>query len=589
MTFPGFGIGSESGRTLSLPAGPWLYLGLDSLDLERLKRAFPGYRSLQPELEREGWKNRRRFLKDKQQGPRLPGNDLAQLVSLQNDQDTVAPGLFLGICKIRAVRLLLRKVKTIGVISPCAALTLDLLENLPPGFRKHADPAILKIRFTFEILTAALGAFLKMTLGLLYFGYLLLGFRIFGKKRPFCQEGEKWILLQSCLNPRDVQGTRIHERYLSKFARNTFADPSRVKRVWVYWFHPPNWRPWKFWRRKLCPRNYLVLESLLGWRDFFWAWGVFLRSRRATHPVVLCGVRVPHLLRLNRIQGWGNSLLIFHILMYAAIRRLRQNGCSLARVVTIFENYSAEKPLIAAVREFYPDAIIHGYCHSGVQAMNLRYYFASRRPNARFLPDQIHTQGAFFSQRLARNGFPAPRLVVSGGYRRTRLRPAPKQGGRGAGPRIGVLLPLEANSAVELAAQIKDLANHAPARASWWLRFHPMFPEMCRQEIQARLPPGVFWRICDEPAPTRILRWITHLITNDGSMALEGIINQKKVLIIKKDLSFQQTIFDWPEMKNHVTFYHPQAADREKKLTSFFRPHPTPLSPQIIQSLVGSS
>lgn len=238
-------------------------------------------------------------------------------------------------------------------------------------------------------------------------------------------------------------------------------------------------------RMKVSGKIFILPEQFLRFSDYI---KVLLNhyhlARRRFECITIEGMEVTALFDEAVRQQEFNWEAMFLNLVYPMLQRLRERGYDFDAFYYPLENNLAEKPFILGIREFFPQAKIIGFQHTGVCSELLSYQLLGDGQSTPPLPDRIICSGPRYLSIYREAGFPASRLMLGSNLRFGDVfRPDTdeavehRRGFSRTEPKIILLpLPYGQNLAFEILANLWEALGDA-AMYSLYIRQHPLLPK----------------------------------------------------------------------------------------------------------------
>ena len=205
------------------------------------------------------------------------------------------------------------------------------------------------------------------------------------------------IVVDTFLYTGSVREGVFHDRHFPDINQSLTAE-ERAQLMYFPTFYKV--RNYPRLLRQLCKlrERFLFKEDYLCLRDYLYAFGQGFRVSRIRlgGSLMLNGLSVDALLLEDIRRGWMWPSAIEALLKYCAIRRMREIGVRIERVVDWFENQDIDRGANAGYRRYYPEIEVVGYIGFVASQHYLCMYPTSAELEAKVLPTKLAVMGKGF-------------------------------------------------------------------------------------------------------------------------------------------------------------------------------------------------
>lgn len=534
----------------------WIYLGRDYLELRRWEEALLDLEriSISKLLHSKAWELRRPFVEWIADIGKPYGDSLKWWVHRMAEKNTMSSPLFLYLCYIElCIELLSRNAFDMIIVCEDWLLLSCLRTNLrKEGFavqtgRGWLFPAAKSLAR--EVVCFA-GKWTLFFLGVLNAHLSAIASK--RKHRGSDPDTSKpCAVMRTWIGGEDFMGNgRYKDRYYS-----TLPDWLRRRGYEVIispWAYRPRQSLRKLFRAlRNSNERFLIPQDDIRLRDYIK--GILTILGSASIPrgrFAFRGKEVSRLILRERLLQARAAGTVNYLTYLGIIRRWKSRGFNPDIFIDTFENINVEKPQIAALRRHFPDTKIIGYQHATISPLMLKYNTTEEEFRRGLFPDLIVTNGAFFREKLAQNGFPEERLRVGPSLRFSYISNREKCCQMKYGLRRRdclVLLGLELSAAVELLYK----AIHALKDTGLTVSVKP-HPDMKKNVLldalgTERLPENMEWT---EGSLSDCLQSASCAIAMAGSAVMECIAWGIPFIIVSREATFNINPLGWWEQSD---------------------------------------
>lgn len=230
-----------------------------------------------------------------------------------------------------------------------------------------------------------------------------------------------------------------------------------------------------------APNGFLLPDAFLGPTDVLSAAvrGMLPPDKGDRYPP-FSGIDVSLLLADDLRRERRHQRVASVMLFAACVRRLKEAGLIVERMIYTFENHTWERLLCLNMRRYFPHVRLIAHQPNGISKFILNHFIADCETEIAPLPDRIVTTGAYPGRLLSASGYGHARVVIGGALRqrqvldRATFRTAPPAP-RGERPTILVATSLGSEEAAELVLKSIE-AFGRDLRYRVLLKCHPSMP-----------------------------------------------------------------------------------------------------------------
>ena len=240
----------------------------------------------------------------------------------------------------------------------------------------------------------------------------------------------------------------------------------------------------------------------------------------------------------------GALELLMH---YYILKRLKNLGVNIRKMIITFENMFPEKPVIAGMREFYPEAEVVGFQHSVLFPLLLSLYTSCNERSVLPVPDKIVCSGRSFMKILEAEGYPREVLFEGPALRFQHLlsaEPAPCCQSKNK-KAVLIALPLGQDSALELLFKSKEALDSMARSFEIIVKPHPM---MGSQELKDLFNKALIdmnrYKLSDLPMG-QLLSKTDVMITIASGAVYDAIASRICVIRVRRETEINLDPLDW--------------------------------------------
>lgn len=273
------------------------------------------------------------------------------------------------------------------------------------------------------------------------------------------------------------------------------------------------------------------------------------------------------LLRWEQAKSRKNVKFLSYIPL---LQRLSIKGWNIDLFIDKFENMPKEKPQIAALRRYFPKSTIIGYQHAAISPFMLKYTTTNKEYRTGLFPDQIVTNGPWFTQRLALDGVPYNRLRTGPSLRYAYLfskinkQQCSNSIHHDLQKRVLVILNLDLNMSLELLDLVFKGLNDTNKIL---IKPHPMSnqKQLLRTLRCSNLPSHISWI---EGSMEASLKQSDCVVATGSASLMESLAYGKPVVVVGRECGLDMNPLGWwmdefPELQPVFSSYElGKAVDR---------------------------
>lgn len=393
----------------------WVYLGSDYEQLlqwqQRLGKDFHRI-SIAESLNEVAWEIRTHFVNwiDNISAPY--GDSITWWTSFFSDKNTSVSPLFYNICLVKTALNLLQATSTpLLIVTECPTVARTLYDAASAsGIRCHIPARILWCSIAKALKTAAtIGA--CWARAIYHFIIRIRAARLSVKNARPLPKTDKIVLIHTFLDDESFQNSgTFKDRYfpgLAKWLKEQGYEPV----ILPYIFQ--NSRPIKnaySWLRT-CDQPIIIPEDYIHLKDIFFGSAILLRQTLLLKKAErFQNIKIDRFIRDLRFVQLRYADKIHFLAYIPMIKRLASSGFYPSLVIDKYENMPLEKPLVYAVKRQWPKASLKGYQHAAIPPFMLKYTTTNKEFENGLFPDEIISNGPWFSVRLMQDGIPSSRL-----------------------------------------------------------------------------------------------------------------------------------------------------------------------------------
>jgi hypothetical protein len=302
-------------------------------------------------------------------------------------------------------------------------------------------------------------------------------------------------------------------------------------------------------RMKDSGEQFLIPDLFLRPVDYIRAAYNSLYSLRSLGRIELSGIDISDLMNEKKWQDFIGTNIAHNLLFYYLVKRWREIGVKIDRLIYLYENQSWEKMFCYAMKQFYPDAKIIGYQHSAISEMMLNYFPSKIERDIIPTPDVIVCNGVKPKEQLKQYGYykdklkagPAIRYV----YLHDLLRANEDKQHRKFEPDKVILISLSIGSeAIELCLKIIEAFKNDKRKVV--IKPHPISPiEFFLKKQNIKLPQNI--EIRNSPI-SELLPYSKVLIYTSSTTCFEALAYHIPVIHVRSDYVIDMNrLEDYPE------------------------------------------
>lgn len=284
--------------------------------------------------------------------------------------------------------------------------------------------------------------------------------------------------------------------------------------------------------------SFLLPHSFLSFSDIFKS--AFRTIKKIQIPVFE-GMEISPLVRMDMELDIIGRRFKSNLLFYYLIKRMREKGLELPRLIYTFENQAWEKILLVGIKEFYPNARTIAYQHATFTPMHLNYLFSKEEQKIVPLPDRIITNGTHYEKKLKEFGYPRE-IVVKGGA--IRYNSGKKQLSypevKNEKPKILVTSSIDECESTEFIWKVFQTFSNKDYEIV--IKCHPYLPfEKISNLLNLKLPSN--FKISNKPVP-ELLKEADILMYTSSTTCVEALSMGKPAMHISSDLLLNLDILE---------------------------------------------
>jgi len=403
-------------------------------------------------------------------------------VSSPASRNTFASPLFHYCCCIALLQELIRKKEPVSEIITDSRAFKKVIEDYLAG--KGINVKVTLARLSVKQRLKELVRPIYVIFGLPLKQLLL--FFIARQKRSLCKPlpSEPLTLIDTFIMPGYIEKDRYYFSVL---------DALWEKEKQCVWFVPHlyGFPPWQYLsvvkQLRRSPKNFILKEDCLSFRDYLFAWGHVFRIRALKiDSCFFQGVNIASLVleEMTAFRGIGSSYT--PLLNYRFAKRLKEADIKLRLVIDWFENQNINRSWNAGFRRFFPDAETIGYQGFIVSAHYLCMYPTETEKDSRVIPHKVAVIGRGLVQSARRfcsdlDVCVAPAFRFQHVWQKRKYLPDEKV------YTILVALPIVISDAVYILKLLSPAADEAADSDRFWIKPHPTASQ---SQIQGAFGPG---------------------------------------------------------------------------------------------------
>ncbi len=276
---------------------------------------------------------------------------------------------------------------------------------------------------------------------------------------------------------------------------------------------------------------------------------------------------------------WETDQVLMH---YFLLKRLKEKGAKINKIIITYENMFPEKPIILAKAKYFPGVKVVGFQHASLYPLLLSSYTSEKEIDVLPMPDEIICSGGFFKDLLICEGYLPDRLLVGPALRFQYLLKLEHNYIREENDTILVPITLSESSALELLVKSWSAIKNIDKLLKIWIKPHPMMSRLELQNIIAKvnIPNGHYMIV--EGNMADLLPKVSLMIATASATILDAIAYGIPVIRVRSDVNINLDPMDWFP-KNELYFVARTPKEIEIELKRIFA-----LKPKQIQCLKGN-